>query len=363
MPKRAKVHECNASMVYDLGNLAKAHKNAQKGKGFYKEVKMVNQNQGKYLCELSDMERNGTYRTSEYEHFQKNDGRKVREISKLPYYPDRIHQWAIIQVIEPFLIRNMTKDTYSAIPGRGVQAAYEAVRKSLRTDFENTQWCLKIDIRKYYPSIPKDKLKETYERLFKDRELLEMIFEIIDSTPGDCGVPIGNYVSQYSGNIYLSCFDHMVKENWGVKHYFRYMDDMVFLAKSKEFLQRLVTRVTAFLERFLGLEVKKSWSLFFVEDRGIDFVGYVFRHGVIRLRKSIVKTLRRLCLNVRRRARRGHLINYSMYCAFGSLTGWLGHCNSAGLRRRYVMPIEHKMTEYHLKVIRGNKNGGLKKCA
>lgn len=363
MPKRAKVHECNAAMVYDLGNLAKAHKNAQKGKGFYKEVRMVNQNQGKYLCVLSEMERNGTYHTSEYENFLKDDGRKVREISKLPYYPDRIHQWAIIQVIEPFLIRNMTKDTYSAIPGRGVQAAYEGVKHALRADAENTRWCLKIDIKKYYPSIPKEKLKEKYERLFKDRDLLEMIFEVIDSTPGSRGVPIGNYISQYSGNIYLSDFDHMVKEFWGVKHYFRYMDDMVFLASTKEFLQRLVKRITAYLEQFLGLEVKRSWSLFYVEDRGIDFVGYVFRHSVIKLRKAIVKTLRRLCLNVRRRAGRGHLINYSMFCAFGSLTGWLGHCNSAGLRKRYVMPIEHKISEYHFKVIKGGKNGGLQKCA
>ncbi len=40
----------------------------------------------------------------------------MRLIYKLPYYPDRIAQWAILRVIEPILIRNFTRDTYSAIP-------------------------------------------------------------------------------------------------------------------------------------------------------------------------------------------------------------------------------------------------------
>lgn len=57
-----------------MGNLVKAHKNAQKGKGFYKEVKMVNQNQGNYLCELSEMERNGTYKPQSMSIFKRTMG-------------------------------------------------------------------------------------------------------------------------------------------------------------------------------------------------------------------------------------------------------------------------------------------------
>lgn len=351
MPKRAKVSECSIEMVYDINNLILAHQNARKKKTFYKEVKMVDANPGGYLFELQEKQIDGTYKISDYEIFWKQEGEKLREIYKLPYYPDRIHQWAIIQVIEPFLIRHMTEDTYSAIPERGTFKAYKKLVKALKTDPVGTRWCLKIDIKKYYPSIPKDKLKEKYESLFKDKGILKLLFEIIDSTPGDRGIPIGNYISQYSGNIYLSDFDHKVKEGYKVKHYFRYMDDMVFLAKTKEELQLLVKKIIKFLKDVLGLEVKSGWSLFFVEDRGINFIGYIFKHSVIRLRRNIVKTLRNINLKIKKRVNKGLLITYRLYCGINSLVGWLKHCDSGGLKLKYVDIIWDHVTAYHSEVI------------
>lgn len=78
--------------ICDLDNLKLAHKNAQKGKGWYKEVKEINTNPEYYLKKLQDMLLNKTYRTSEYETFIKHDTGKDRKIYKLPYYPDRIAQ-------------------------------------------------------------------------------------------------------------------------------------------------------------------------------------------------------------------------------------------------------------------------------
>lgn len=165
-------------MRYNINNIVKAHENARRGKGFYTEVQMVNDNPGKYLYELQEKMLNGTYKTSEYVKFYKQEGEKLREIYKLPYYPDRIYQWAIIQVIEPYLIRNMTDDTFSAIPGRGTYKAFCKLKDALDKDEENTQWCLKLDVRKYYPNIDKQKLKDKYARLFKDQRLLDMLYEI-----------------------------------------------------------------------------------------------------------------------------------------------------------------------------------------
>lgn len=355
VPKRAKVHECSAEMVYDISNLVRAHQNARKGKSFYSEVKMVDENPAKYLYELQELEKSGKYKTSEYEVFMKQDGTKLREIFKLPYYPDRIHQWAIIQVIEPVLIRHMTDDTYSAIPGRGTHLAYKRLVKALKKDPKGTQWCLKIDVKKYYPNINKQKLKQIYCDLFKDKGLLQMLFEIIDSTEGEKGVPIGNYISQYSGNLYLSGFDHKVKEDYKVKHYFRYMDDMVFLAETKEELQSLVRKIIKYLRDVLDLEVKQNWSLFRVDDRGINFVGYVFKHGLIRLRKSIVKTLRKISLKIKKRVNRGLMINYHLYCGINSMVGWLKHCDSGGLYLRYIAVIWDHVVAYHDKVITRRK--------
>lgn len=337
-------------LLYDIDNLKNAHINARKCKTFYDDVKMVDCNTEKYLYLLQSKIKMHEYKTSKYESFIKNDGKKVREIFKLPYYPDRIFQWALIQVIEPYLLKNFTDDTYSAIPGRGTYAVYKKLKKALNKDNNGTKWCLKIDIKKYYPSINKRILKEKYEKIIKDKDVLFYINEIIDSTDGETGVPIGNYFSQYSGNLYLSCFDHWIKEIKHIKWYYRYMDDMVFLASTKEELQELIFPVINYLSENLHLTVKKNWCIFKVEDRGIDFVGYVFRHNSIRLRKSIVKTIVKVSRAIWMRAKKNMLINYHMYCSINSLCGWLKHCDSGGLFDKYVNTIWF-WVEYYYRVV------------
>ena len=87
-----------------------------------------------------------------------------------------------------------------------------------------------------------------------------------------------------------------------------------------------MVEIKSYLRDELDLEVKEGWSLFFVEDRGVDFVGYVFRHNNTRLRKTIVKTLRKISLNILKRVSKGKLINYCMYCGINSMVGWIKHC-------------------------------------
>lgn len=332
--------------IYDIENLRLAHRQARKGKSFYTEVKLVDENEDEYLYRLQDMLMHKTYHTSEYEIFEKKEGKKVRKIYKLPYFPDRICQWAIIQVIEPYLLRTLTDDTYSALPGRGVERARRKLVRALKTDEENTAWCLKIDISKYYPNINIDKLKLKYRRLFKDDSLLWLLDEILDSNP-DTGVPIGNYISQYSGNIYLSDFDHRVKEVYHVKYYFRYMDDMVFLAKTKKELQALLKDVVKYISEELDLKVKDSWSLFRVDDRGIDFVGYVFKHDSIRLRKSIAQSIKRTSSKIRWRVNNDMELDRHLYFSFNSLRGWLKHSHSGWLKIKYFDIIEDHVQDYH----------------
>lgn len=332
--------------ICDIENLRLAHKQARRGKSFYTEVKLIDENEDEYLYRLQDMLIHKTYHTSKYEVFEKKEGKKIRKIYKLPYFPDRICQWAIIQVIEPYLMRTLTDDTYSALPGRGVERARRKMVRALKTDPENTVWCLKIDISKYYPNVNIEKLKLKYRRLFKDNDLLWLLDEILDSNP-DTGVPIGNYISQYSGNIYLSDFDHRVKEVYHIKHYFRYMDDMVFLSSSKEELQNLIKEITKYLADEYDLNVKDSWSLFRVEDRGIDFVGYVFRHDSIRLRKSIAHSIKKTSSKIRWRVNNDMELNRHLYFSFNSLKGWLKHSHSGWLKIRYFDIIEDHVQDYH----------------
>lgn len=148
---------------------------------WYKEVQQIEKRPYYYLAGLQWMLQNHLYKTSEYATFTKKDGKKEREIYKLPFFPDRIAQWAVLQVIEPQLLAYFTDDTYSATPNKGIHAAYKKLRLAVDTVPEEMTYCLKIDCKKFYPSIDHETLKQKFRRKYKDPELLELIDEVIDS--------------------------------------------------------------------------------------------------------------------------------------------------------------------------------------
>lgn len=335
-----------------MENLKLAHKNASKNKSWYEEVQMVNNNQNYYLKKLQKMLVNHTYKTSKYETFTKKDGKKERLIYKLPYFPDRICQWAIVQVIEPILLKQFTADTYSAIPNRGIHQCLHKVQKAVYYDEVNSKYCLKLDVKKFYPSINHTILKNKYRKIFKDKNLLWILEEIINSTPEEEGIPIGNYLSQYSGNFYLSSFDHWIKEVKHIKYYFRYMDDIVIFHNSKEFLHQLRKEIEQEFN-LLNLNLKDNWQVFPVAKRGIDFVGYRIFYRYTLLRKSTCKNLKIKLKKIQKRQIEQKPLTYSLWCSVNSYKGWIKHCNCYNLQNKYIKPIEEYCQNYYINNIAG----------
>lgn len=336
-----------------------AHKNAQRGKGYYSEVQEINKNPDKWLYELQTMLINKDYKTSEYEIFIKNDKGKEREIYKLPYFPDRIVHWAIIQVVEPIFLNKLNHCTHSAIPKRGIHSAFNQLDKYMKSDIEGTKYCLKLDVKKFYPSIKHSLLKKTYRTMFKDKDLLWLLDEIIDSTEGNRGVPIGNYLSQYSGNLFLSKFDRWIKEDKKVKYYSRYMDDIVILHNDKDYLHRLFKEIEDYLNDKLDLKIKDNWQVFPSRVRGIDFVGYRHFGNYVLLRKSTSKRLIRKMRNIMMKLKNGGKLTYSDYCSINSYKGWLKWCNGYNLYKKWIKPLEPYCDKYYREVI---KNENISKC-
>lgn len=142
--------------VYDLGNIREAHRRARRGKGHYAEVRQIERDPDQAFLEIQSRLRERTYRTSPYTCFQTRCSGKIREISKLPYYPDRIVHHAAMQVVAPIWFRTLIADTYACIPRRGIHQAARKIR-----------------------------------RVVLDPDLLWLLDEIIGSAPG---IPIGNYL-------------------------------------------------------------------------------------------------------------------------------------------------------------------------
>ena len=302
--------------ICSLENLQRADMIARKGKLQQPGVKDHDKNRDTNLQDLHLALKNKTYKTSQYTTFTIFEP-KERLIFRLPYYPDRITHHAVMNILEPIFVSVFTADTYSCIKKRGIHAAAAAVKNALN-DIPDIQYCLKLDIRKFYPTVNHDILKKLLRRKFKDQDLLWLLDGIIDSAEG---LPIGNYLSQYFANFYLSYFDHWMKEVKGVRYYFRYADDLVILSDNKPYLHGLLSEIRQYLQGNLKLEVKDNYQVFPVEARGIDFVGYVFYHTHIRLRKTIKKSFARM------------LSRNPNPASTASYGGWAKHCDSKHLMK------------------------------
>ena len=297
-------------------NIRLAFYNAKKGKKHYREVKEISQNLEFYIADLKAMLEKEQFNTSNYEMFTRESGGKIREIYKLPYYPDRIVHHCIIQVVQDLWMNLLIRDTFSTIPGRGIHDGVNRVKQAM-CDVEGTKYCLKMDIRKYYPTINHDILKQLLRRKIKDLQFLRLLDEIIDSAPG---VPIGNYVSQWFGNLYLAYFDHWVKEKLKCRYYYRYCDDLVILENNKPDLHLKMSKIQEYLDKNLDLKIKSNYQIFPIDSRGLDFLGYRFFHGYTLVRKRIVKAMKK---------------KLNQPKSMASYWGWLKHANTYRLTKKY----------------------------
>lgn len=311
--------------IISLDNIYKAEERARRNKSKRPEVKKFLQNKDQLLLQLQQKLINEEYRTSKYHTFIIKEP-KERLIFKLPYYPDRIVHHAIMNVLEPIWVSIFTKDTYSCIKNRGIHAAVKNIKRDLKSDVSGTKYCLKLDIKKFYPSINHQILKTIIRRKIKDIRLLRLLDHIIDSASG---VPIGNYLSQFFANLYLAYFDHWIKETKRIKYYYRYADDIVILSDNKDELHTLLQSIIIQLNT-IKLQIKRNYQIFAVDTRGLSFVGYVFYHTHTRIRKNIKLSMCRKEAKLRHsdfNKYRNHMCSY---------LGWLKYCNSTNLINKVI---------------------------
>lgn len=287
------------------GTIEAAHIRTSQGKKRKRSVRKFDENREAFSRQLSQEILNGIYEAGPYVPETIVDGGKERNLLK-SRYRDHVVRRAFMSKLELYILTSLVPFTYAALPGRGSTMALKHVSHALLYDLENTRFCLKLDVRKYFASIDREILKEKFAKKFRDKDVISFANTLIDEPP-ETGIPIGNYTSQWFANMYLSDFDHWVLRELNVKHYFRYMDDIVILSGSKEHLHRVLRRIEKYMDEELHLAVKANYQIFPVEARGIDFIGYrIWRNRII-LRKTTFNRLRKTARRLNKIAKQRRL--------------------------------------------------------
>ncbi|MGN0722490.1 MAG: reverse transcriptase/maturase family protein [Treponema sp.] len=192
---------------------------------------------------------------------------KERLISVVPFI-DRVMHHAIMNVLEPVFEKQFIFHTYACRKGKG---SHKAIKYAF-SKAKNCEYFLKLDVKKYFDNIDHQILKQKLVRIIKDKECLDLLFDIIDSFSTEKGLPIGNLTSQFFANLYLSELDHFVLEKLKPSGYCRYMDDFLLFCNSKTELLKMYSKIESFCYEKLLLNLKPF--IFGKCKDGIAFLGY-----------------------------------------------------------------------------------------
>lgn len=251
--------------------------------------------------------------------------RKWRVISEPIQYPDQYIHHALIQVLQPVMMRGMDRYCCGSIRGRGTHYAKRAIEGWIKTDQKGTQYCLSMDIRHFYDNLDPHIVMERMKSLVKDYRVLDLIWRVIKN-----GIKIGAYPSQWFANTTLQPLDVMIRQSGLCCHYVRYMDNITVFGSSKNKLKTLKHRIECWLNSH-HLEVKGDWQLYPTSKRSPNAVGYVYGQTYTIPRKNNFLRLKRT-INKYRKAIRNHKpVSVRLANSILSRLGQLKHCNNYNL--------------------------------
>lgn len=311
-------------------NFELAYKNSIKGKKHQRQVREFMQNEKEKLAKVRQLCLDGNFHTSKYKEKIIYEP-KQRTIYKLPYCPDRIVQHAIMNVLKPIITNLLIENTYACIEGRGQLKASLKCSEYVR----KYQYCLKCDIRKFYPSINQNILSGKLHRIIKDDKFMALLDDIIFSFEGGYNCPIGNYCSQWFGNYYLSFLDNYVLHTLKCGAYERYCDDFMLFSNDKAYLQDCKKKIEIFLRNELELEFSKA-EVFDVKQ-GVDFCGYRHFGKYVLVRKSTAKRMKRRMKKISLQLADGNYKESRVKGQLASANGILKHACSYNFRQSLDM--------------------------
>jgi len=323
-------------------NLLLAARKARRGKRGRAEVERFEFQREAELLRLQEELSQGTYQPGAFRsHWIVRPKRRL--ISAAPYR-DRVVHHALMNVLEPILDRHFHPHSYACRKGKGTHAAADRLQHLLR----RFRFFVQCDIRKYFPSIDHEILKDLFRRLVKDDRVLDLMDRIVDHSnqqepvldyfQGDDlftpferrrGLPIGNLTSQWFANWYLTELDHYLTSHLGLRGYVRYCDDFVLLHDDRVALSESLDAVR---DRLSHLRLRLKWGRPPVTPvrAGLAFVGYRMWPTHRLLRKQNIRQFRRRVRWMRGAYARG-TVEWSAIKT--RLDSWIGHARQADSER------------------------------
>lgn len=262
--------------IVDPDNVEYSYGRCMLGKTKYKkDAIMFDEDKTHNVDQLVRDIKNGTYTPSEYYEFEVYEPK--RRIIHAPSFRDKLAQRMVYNVLKDIYSNVFIGDSFACIVGKGTHAASDTIHRYLRKakwEYGDCAFIVKLDIQKFFYSIDRELAKTLYRKKINCKKALWLLDRIIDSAPGETGLPLGNITSHTFANIVGNEIDQYCKRYLGIKYYVRYMDDICIILPSKIEARKVFLLCKRFIERHLNLKLNSNKSKLFPIQQGVNFVGF-----------------------------------------------------------------------------------------
>lgn len=319
--------------VYKPGNLRAAFAQVKANQGAAgvdrQTIEMFEANLETNLSKVAQQLADNSYRPQAVRrHWIAKPGSSEQRPLGIPTVRDRVVETALRNVMEPIFERDFAEHSYGFRPRRGCKDALRRVDRLLKA---GDTWVVDADLRSYFDTIPKQKLKERVAEKVADSRVLELVEamlqqEVMDGlehwTP-EAGTPQGAVISPLLSNIYLDPLDwEMAGSGYEMV---RYADDFIILCGSEAKARAALAKVQEWTAQAgLRLHPEKTRIVDATERGGFDFLGYHFERGYRWPRR---KSVAKLKATIRSKTRRTHgdSLRTIIETVNQTLTGWFGY--------------------------------------
>ena len=244
---------------------------------------------------------------------------------------DRIvHRWYVDNFMKEYFVKGFIQTSYACLENKGMHKSCLDVQNAMKhcKRIWNNYYIIKMDVAKYFKNIDKAILYKILQKKVKEPKLLWLTKEIIYSNGEEKGLPIGNYTSQCFANIYLNEIDQYAKHKLKLKYYFRYMDDIVVMVKTKKEAIQKLEQIRTFLKDNLKLELNSKTQIF-KSTQGVNFCGYKINEYRLKIRDKGKRKLKNKIKKLKNKIKTRQITTKE---ASKFLAGHLGYINIANVK-------------------------------
>lgn len=200
-----------------------------------------------------------TYKPRGFKRFDIVERGKLRHIQSV-HISERVSQKLVSNyALKPTIYPTLIFDNTASQEGKGTEQALARLREHLRAHYARygTKGAIAtIDFHDYFGSIPHAGAIKNMTRHISDERINHYVAMFVDAFDGEVGLGLGSEESQLGAISYPTPIDKMVKEQFGIKMYARYMDDCYLGHESREYVEYCVNEIKKKAAEY-GLEVNE----------------------------------------------------------------------------------------------------------